>query len=56
MSRARYGRLLSMPAWGLYDDDGNLIATLRAENAEDAKTLFITYGYHGDDVRPMTTQ
>ena len=53
MSRSRYGRLLRLPAWGLYDDDGKLLATVRARDAEDAKTVFVMYGYHGDDVRPL---
>lgn len=44
-SRRSYRRVAGWPAWGLYDADGTLVATIRAESAQAARVLFIgTFG------------
>ena len=45
MTRHHYGALMHLPAWGLYNADGELVATIRAERAEVARDLFKAHGY-----------
>lgn len=49
--RRLYRRLIVLPAFGLYDDDDRLVATIRAENAYVARELFHAYGLEGARVR-----
>jgi hypothetical protein len=43
MARRSYRGLSQLPAYGLYNAHGELIATCRAANAEDARELFHRY-------------
>lgn len=40
MGRSSYRSLSRMPAWGLYDAQGRLIATVRARSAWEAREIF----------------
>jgi hypothetical protein len=35
---------MALPAWGVYDVAGKLVATIRATTAEDARALFHRHG------------
>lgn len=53
--RRLYRRLITLPAWGLYDADGTLVATIRAEDAYVARDLFHVYGCEGVRVRRLAS-
>lgn len=48
-----YRRLMELPAWGLFDREGRLVASIRAEDAHVARTLFKAHGYSGYRVRKV---
>jgi hypothetical protein len=39
---------MSLPAWGLFDRDGKLVASIRAKTAFEAKLLFKSGLVEGD--------
>lgn len=43
MSRRSYRYLMSLPVYGLYDAQGDLLGTVRAEGHVTARELFRTY-------------
>lgn len=53
MSGHSYRQRLSLPAFGLYTKDDELVATTRAEGAEEAKELFRTYDYVARGARAL---
>jgi hypothetical protein len=60
--RRSYGKLMHMPAYGLYDNY-QLVATIRAPNAETALQLFYVHNekhpellLEGDEVRRIPNQ
>ena len=52
--RRSYRGLLAMPAWGLYDSYGMLVASVRAEDAVAARDIFRRSGFSGFRVRRIT--
>jgi hypothetical protein len=48
MGRRSYTGLMSLPAWGLFDRDGKLVASIRAKTAFEAKLLFKSGLVEGD--------
>lgn len=48
-NRRSYRKLLAMPAYGLYKGD-KLVATIRAENAYQARAIFRQHDLSGDRV------
>lgn len=53
-SRRSYRGLMALPAWGLYDAIGALVASCRAALATDARDLFKRHGLQGARVRRIT--
>jgi hypothetical protein len=55
--RRSYRGLLRLPAFGLYDEHGKLVASVRAVTIEDARDVFrryaTRYGYTGVRVRKL---
>jgi hypothetical protein len=49
--RRSYSGLMSLPAWGLFDGIGALVATVRARTAFDARDLFREHGLQGERVK-----
>jgi hypothetical protein len=49
--RRSYSKLSRLPAFGLYDEDGRLVATIRADSAADARDLFRRHRLSGARVR-----
>ena len=45
--RHSYRALMALPAWGLYDADDGLVATVRAGTAIEARDLFNEAGLAG---------
>lgn len=50
-NRRSYRGLSRLPAYGLYDTAGRLVATIRAASATDARDLFRRHGLSGARVR-----
>lgn len=50
MSRSSYRGLMGKPAWLLYNGE-ELIASVRADDADDARELFRAAGLRGTHVR-----
>jgi len=53
MNRRSYSGLMRLPAYGLYDRDGKLVATIRANSAEEARDIFKRAFLNGDRVRRL---
>lgn len=51
--RHSYRKLMELPAWGLYGQDGLLVAAVRAADAQEARELFRRAHYHGARVRRL---
>lgn len=51
--RRSYSGLMRLPAYGLYSAQGELVATVRASSAEDARAIFRRHRLSGVVVRPM---
>lgn len=49
--RRSYRGLMGLPAYGLYDEAGALVATIRAATAFDARDLFRRHGLKGARVK-----
>jgi len=47
--RRSYQALSRMPAWGLYDDKGQLVATISAPDAHAARALFHKHNARNPD-------
>jgi hypothetical protein len=59
VSRRSYRGLMALPAWGLYEADGALVATIRAPGAPEAADLFEAHGFErgaGRRVRLVLTR
>lgn len=50
-NRRSYRGLMRLPAWGLYDASNELVATVRAETAWDARDIFLADRHVGVRVR-----
>jgi hypothetical protein len=52
LSRRRgYRHLSSLPAFHLLDTDHNLVASVRAQDADEARTIFKLFGLSGEWLR-----
>jgi hypothetical protein len=51
MTRRSYSGLMRLPAYGLYDAQAALVATVRAATASEARDLFRKHGMRGARVR-----
>lgn len=51
MARGSYKQLTSLPAYGLYEEV--LVASIRANSAEEAKELFKKHNLKGDIVHKI---
>jgi hypothetical protein len=47
VKRRSYAEIAGLPAWGLYDADGKLVATVRAYDTAEAGDLFRQAGDRG---------
>ena len=54
MNRRSYSGLMRLPAWGLFDADGALVASVRAARAIEARELFRRQGLVGARVRRLS--
>ncbi len=54
-ARRSYRGLLALPAFGLFDAAGELVATIRAHDATEARDLFRQYGMKGARVKRLDT-
>jgi hypothetical protein len=55
-ARRSYRGLIRLPAFGLYDEAGALVATIRAATATDARDLFRRHGLSGARVRAVESR
>jgi hypothetical protein len=53
MNRRSYTGLMRFPAYGLYDHKGRLVATIRAESADAARSIFRRSFLRGERVRRL---
>jgi len=54
-SRRSYRRLMSLPVWALFDRQ-KLVATVRAEDASEARQLFKDEGMKGTWLRKLSSR
>lgn len=52
--RRSYRNLMALPAWGLYDAAGQIVASVRAESAQAAREIFKREGHVGERVRRIS--
>ena len=53
VGRTSYTQIASLPAWGLFDAEDLLVASVRAEDAFCARDLFRQAGLNGKRVRKL---
>jgi hypothetical protein len=55
VSRRSYSGLMSLPAWGLYDKNGKIVATVRTKTSGEAVGIFNEHGLVGLFVKKVET-